>query len=544
VNHAPVLIAGGGPVGMTLALELASHGVRSILVERNAATTRHPKMDLTNGRSMELYRRLRLSDRLRRAGVPEDHVFDIVWATSGPGTGRELCRFRYPSPRDKREIARLDNDGSYTCEPPMRVSQIVIEPVLKAVIDEHPLVDARFGWAFESFEESADGVAVVIRNTETGAEERLHGDYLAGCDGGGSRVRAQLGIDLEGAFNVGGAFTIHFRSDRRDLLQPDGPWWHWQTPRGSLVAQDDRDTWTLHTFLPEGVDAGSLDPVAILREWAGRDFEFEILVANPWSPHLVIASRFSAGRVYLAGDSIHQVIPTGGYGMNTGVGDAVDLGWKLAATINGWAGPRLLESYEAERRPIVEQNRAASERHMRVRIQIAELFAARLGQPEPDYDAIGAEIARLGNAENEYWGIEHGYRYESSPVICHDGTKPPPFDPLVVTPTTWPGARLPHVYLTDGSALYDHLGPDFTLLALAGTDCGGLAEAAEQAGIPLKIVSLPFEPCLDLLERKLLLVRPDHHVAWRGNEAPRNFQAMLGRVTGHESARGIDAGAR
>src|SRR5206468_13108134 len=177
---------------------------------------------------------------------------------------------------------------------------------------------------------------------------------------------------------------------------------------------------------------------------------------------------------------------------------------------------------EAERRPIVEQNRAASERHMRVRIQIAELFAARLAQPEPDYDAIGGEIARLGNAENEFWGIEHGYRYEASPVICYDGTEPPPFDPLFVTPTTWPGARLPHVFLSDGSALYDHLGPDFTLLAVGDAEYRGLAEAAARAGIPLRIVSLPFEPCFDLLERKLLFVRPDHHVAWRGNEAPRD----------------------
>ena len=168
---------------------------------------------------------------------------------------------------------------------------------------------------------------------------------------------------------------------------------------------------------------------------------------------------------------------------------------------------------------------------MDVRIRIAELFAASLAVAAPDYDAIGAEIARLGNAENEYWGIEHGYRYEASPVICYDGTTPPPFDPLVVTPTTWPGARLPHVFLADGSALYDHLGADLTLLSLDAS-APKFAEAAAAARVPLRIVSLRSEPALRILERRLVLVRPDHHVAWRGDREPEDCGAVLDRVTG------------
>jgi hypothetical protein len=378
----------------------------------------------------------------------------------------------------------------------------------------------------------------LARSSATGSEKRLRCDYLVGCDGGGSRIRAVLGIALEGEFDVGRAFTIHFRSDHGDILQPKGPWWHWQTLQGSLVAQNDLDTWTLHAFLPDSVDAGSPDPAAVVRDWAGCDFEFEVLVANPWSPHLVVASSYGGGRVFLAGDSVHQVIPTGGYGMNSGVGDAADLGWKLAAVINGWGGRRLLESYEAERRPIALQNRPASRRHMEVRVQIAAILASGLGVANPDHATIGARVAALGNAENEYWGIEHGYRYEGSPVICPDvhGTQPP-FDPLVAMPTTWPGARLPHVFLTDGSALYDHLGVDFTLLAIGGVDCGGFADAAARAGIPLKIVPLPAERSLELLERRLLLVRPDHHVAWRGNDAPGACREVLERVTGREAPR-------
>ncbi|MGH9889505.1 MAG: FAD-dependent monooxygenase, partial [bacterium] len=284
--------------------------------------------------------------------------------------------------------------------------------------------------------------------------------------------------------------------------------------------------------LPEG-DPARFDPAELLRAWAGRDFDFEILVANPWTPHQVIAERYLDGRVALAGDSAHQVIPTGGYGMNTGIGDAVDLGWKLAAILNGWGGPALLESYEAERRPIALQNRAAAQRHAEVRFAITALIAdAANGDPE----TLGGEVAALGNAENECWGVEHGYRYAASPAICHEASAPPPFDPLVCTPTTWPGARLPHLFLQDGCALYDHLGPELSLLTLGGAESGGFAKAAEQARVPLAIVPLAWEPCFVLLERRLLLVRPDQHVAWRGDEPPRDCRAVLDQVCGRRRA--------
>ena len=523
----PVLIAGGGPVGMTLALELASHGVRSMLVERNASTTRHPKMDLTNGRSMELFRRLGLVERLRAAGVPPDHPFDIVWATSA--TGRVLHRFAYPSANQRRAEVRASNDGTQTLEPPMRVSQIVIEPVLKEAIDANPRVDVRFGWAFESLEQGADGVSAVIRSSASGEAERVHCAYLAGCDGGGSTVRAALGIGLEGQLRIANAYMVHFRSRAHDVLSRFGRLWHLQTGRGTVISQDGFDIWTLQAIpLPDG-DPASFDPAELLRAWAGCDFDFEILVANPWTPHQVIADRYVDGRVALAGDSAHQVIPTGGYGMNTGIGDAVDLGWKLAALLNGWGGPRLLQSYEAERRPIALQNRAAAQRHAEVRFAITALIAEGANEKA---ETLGAKVAALGNAENECWGIEHGYRYEASPVICHESSPPPPFDPQVCTPTTWPGARLPHLWLSDGSALYDHLGPDLTLLALGGADPGAFAQAAEQARVPLAVVPLAADPALKLLERRLLLVRPDHHVAWRGDQAPADCRAVIDHVRG------------
>jgi 2-polyprenyl-6-methoxyphenol hydroxylase-like FAD-dependent oxidoreductase len=500
VTTTQVLIAGGGPVGMTLARALALHGIRCLLVERNPATTRHPKMDITNGRSMELFRRLGLADKLRAVAVPEENNFDVSWITSlsREKAGRELHRFRYPSVVEKRSEIRAKNDGTQPREPAMRVSQVMIEPVLRDAIVDHPLVDARWGVAFEDFRQDATGVSATVRVMETGATETVRCDFLVGCDGGSSVVRDKLGIACDGRAAVAQRYMIHFHSDARDLLQAFGIAWHYQTDKGTLIAQDDQDTWTLQTRPPPGVDPASLDPNAMLDAWAGRSFPRKILVANPWLTHLLLAERYGRGRVFLAGDAAHQYIPTGGYGMNTGIGDAVDLGWKLAATLNGFAGPRLLASYERERRPVGYRNRLASERHTSVRLKIAELY-----QNERDPDALARAIATLGNAENESWGIEFGYRY--------DGVEG---DPVIYQPTTAPGARLPSTFLHDGSALYDKLGPWFTLLAFGKADPSPLIDAAPA---PLQTVIVDDPDITPVYEAGLVLVRPDTHVAWRAN---------------------------
>jgi 2-polyprenyl-6-methoxyphenol hydroxylase-like FAD-dependent oxidoreductase len=499
-----VLIAGGGPVGMTLARTLSSFGVRCLLVERNPTTTRHPKMDITNGSSMELFRRLGVAGKLRAVAVPEENNFDISWITSlAPESGgRELHRFRYPSVVEKRAEILALNDGTQPREPAMRVSQVVIEPVLRDAIlpngQKSPLIDARWGTAFEDFQQDAHGVTATLRVMETGATETVRCDFLAGCDGGSSTVRDGLGIGLEGRAQVAHRFMVHFRSDARDILQAFGIAWHYQRATGTIIAQDDKEIWTLQTRLPPASDPATIDPHKLLDDFAGTSFPREILVANPWFTHLLLADRYQAGRVFLAGDAAHQYIPTGGYGMNTGIGDAVDLGWKLAATVRGFAGPGLLDSYEKERRPVGYRNRIASERHTGVRLKIAELY-----QNERDPDSLGRAIAALGNAENESWGIEFGYRY--------DGVEG---DPVVYRPTTAPGARLPSTFLADGSALYDRLGPWFTLLRFGDADPSPLIDSAP---VPLETVIVDDPAITPIYEAKLVLVRPETHVAWRGN---------------------------
>jgi len=494
LKQVPVLIAGGGPVGMTLARTLAQFGVRCLLVERQASTTRHPKMDITNGRSMELFRRLGLVDRLRAVAVPEENNFDVSWITTL--ADRELHRFRYPSVVEKRAEILAKNDGSQPREPAMRVSQVMIEPVLRDAIVDDPLVEARWGVAFEDFVQDATGVTCTLRVGETGATETVRCDWLAGCDGGSSIVREKLGIGLSGKANVAHRYMVHFRSDARDILQAFGTAWHYQSAMGTLIAQDDRETWTLQMRMPTD---GTTDPNAVLDVWVGRcGFAREILVANPWFTNLLLADSYGRGRVFLAGDSAHQYIPTGGYGMNTGIGDAIDLGWKLAAAVKGHAGPGLLESYDRERRPVGYRNRLASERHTDVRLKIAEFY-----KNEHDPERLARGIAALGNAENESWGIEFGYRY--------DGVEP---DPRIYEPTTAPGARLPSIFLRDGSALYDRLGRWFTLLRFGDADPSSLIDAAP---VPVDTVIVDDPAIAPIYEANLVLVRPDTHVAWRGN---------------------------
>jgi 2-polyprenyl-6-methoxyphenol hydroxylase-like FAD-dependent oxidoreductase len=534
--NCPVLIAGGGPVGMTLALNLARYGVRSILVERNPETTRHPKMDLTNGRSMELYRRLGLTEKLRDAGVPRENAFDISWITSL--SGHQLHRFHYPSANEAEALIRAENDGHHAVEAGLRVSQIMIEPVLKLAIDENPLIDVRFGTRFDQLiDQDETGVTVDIVEEATGKATRVRCAYLAGCDGGGSRVRRQLDIELDGDMAVAGAYMVHFRSTDRDVVQRWGATWHYQSGSGTLIAQNDDDIYTLQAWLIPGLDMEKKTPQEVLEGWAGKPFDYEILQANPWTANFVVAQKYRKGRVVLAGDSAHQFIPTGGYGMNSGIADAAGLAWILAAGVEGWGGDALFDAYDEERRPTAWWHLRASERHMAVRMQIGELYAVA-GNIDGDTPAdelkrgdMGQKIAAIGNAENESWGVELGYRYDESTIIVREPGLGE-IDPLIYHPNTAPGARLPHVFLGDGVSIHDRLGLYFTLIVILDGDTTAFEQAADALGVPLEVLRVDRPDLAAIYERNFLLVRPDQHIAWRGDTLPDDASALLRLVTG------------
>lgn len=532
-----VVIAGAGPVGMTIALDLAQRDCRLLIVEKNPTTTQHPKMDITNGRSMELFHRLGLGPKLRAVAVPEDQPFDVAWVTTM--AGYELHRFHYPSSAERRAEAARVNDGSYLREPPMRVSQTEIEPVLRDALLAEPNVDLRHATAFNGYTDQGDHVAVQITDCASGKSCGYRCHYLVGADGGRSTVRRQAGIRLQGRANLPPRYMMHYYSEDRALLQRWGIAWHYRTPHGSIIAQNGRNIWTTHA----PIDPNSMeppDPKALLRKIFGRDIEFEMLLENRWTPNLLVAERYSAGRVYLAGDAVHQYIPTGGFGMNTGIGDASNLSWKLAAVIKGHAAPQLLDSYNIERRPVGVMNCKAAGANLEVRLEAAKQYVPEIHEDSPEGEVARAraskELARLGNLENEAMGIEHGFSYDGSPVIMTEylASNDLKFDPAVYTPSTRPGVRLPNVFLADGSALYDQLGEWLTLLCFDDTDTSGFGAAAQTADVPLKVLKLKEPGLREIYESDLVLVRPDLHVVWRKtflSDAPSDVLACaMGRA--------------
>ncbi|MDT5151152.1 MAG: hypothetical protein QOI01_2885 [Mycobacterium sp.] len=567
VEHVPVLIAGAGPVGLTLALELEHHGVDALLVERNTTTTRHPKMDITNGRSMELFRRLGVADYLRKLAVPADHPMVVTWVTK---LNRwELTRFTYPSVEDSDTQIRTRNDGTLPLEPSMRISQILLEPALKERCDtDSKHIQVQYGWQVQSFTQDTDGVDVVLTSPETGQKRRVRAQYLAGCDGAGSAVRQGLGIDLDmidlrrlaikelGPHRIaaivarawaasrarpsdGRFFMVHFTTRDKDFFGRFGTVWHVQSPEGwVLISQDDDDAWTFHHPLGIGDDPDRIDPRELLFRCLGRSFECEIHVANAWRPRLAVAKRFGSGRIWLAGDAVHQVPPTGGYGMNTGIGDAVGLGWVLAALVQRWGGQELLGAYETERRAVAIRNRQAAGRHALVRLAITAAFRSSIHSEgwngERSRRRLGREIADLGNLENEALGIEIGYRYGDSPIVSKETGLAPEQTLDAYSPTTWPGARPPSVYLADGRALFDLFAKGFTLLRFADIDAEPLAEAARQRLVPLEVIDIRDEHARQLYERDLVLIRPDQHVAWRGDSLPDAPGRLIDLVRGAE----------
>jgi len=540
----PVLVVGAGPVGLVLAHELASHGVACCVVDRSLKPTRFPKMDITNGRSLELLRRLGLVEAMRQLAVPVHHRFEVLFVSGldvAEPTHRELGRWPLVSVDEARRIIRYVNDGTSPAEPSMRCPQSRFEAELRRRCDEHPLIDFRPGVAFHGLTQDTDAVTTTLVDDD-GRPQVVRSDYVVGCDGASSAVRHHLGIGLEGMGHVVHLDMVHFRSRDRERLHRFGAFWHLYFRRGAvLIAQDEVDTYTLHVPAEPGSDPAAIDPVACVHDGLGAPVVVdEVLLTSRWTPNLLVADRYRDGRVFLAGDAVHQVIPTGGYGLNTGLGDAVDLGWKLAAVVGGWGGPQLLDSYEIERRPVGVRNRDRSMRNSAV----IGGYRRRAADPAVDADGADGDSARAALAawlqaqrgENESFGVEYGYRYGNSPVIVPDGEPEPAWDPMVYTPTTWPGARAPHVFLADGTSLFERVGAGLTLVDLGPEPDAAADErwrqAARERGVPLDMVRVDEPAVRCIWERNLVLVRRDHHVAWRSDTHPDDPGSVLDTVRG------------
>ena len=528
-----VIIVGAGPVGLTLAVDLGRRGVRCILLEQKDAPQFLPKMERCNARTMEIYRRLGIAQKIRDAGFPRDVPMDVFIITSLVES--PLLHLPYPSVAQAQAEIASCTDGSMPLEPYQLISQYTLEPLLKSVAETLPSVDVRYGFEFVSFTQDSGGVRVRVKRSGTTSE--LEAQYLVGCDGGSSNVRHQLGIKLQGEANLLQLRQALYRCD--DLFEriPIGKGRHYHVADAHstfLIVQDSTRHFTLHSVVDSDDEMKTM-----FEQTVAMPVEYEMLSCAPWRQNLLLADNYGQDRVFLAGDAVHLVIPTGGLGMNSGVGDAIDLSWKLAATLRGWGGPALLRSYEIERRQVGARNVEASRHASHGRRAWRAAYKPDIRHKTPEGAATRANLARIADVEqrksNEMIGAELGYRYESSPVIWPEAGEGPAPNFMKYEPTSWPGARLPHVWLSGGTALHDCLGEGYTFLRLAGAqaDTAMLARAFRAYGAPFAVLDIHEDQPRDVYGYDLLLVRPDLHVVWRGNRLPNDVAALATVATGH-----------
>lgn len=526
-----VLIVGAGPVGLTLAIDLGRRGVRCTLIEQKTAPHMWPKMERCNARSMEIYRRLGLAEKIRAAGLPSRVPMDVYIVTSL--IEPPLLHLPYPSvDAAKKEIAAT-NDGTRPLEPYQLISQYTLEPLLKSVAESLPSVTVRYGCEFLSF--TQDESSVTSEVSENGRISQITAQYLVGCDGGTSAIRKQLDFKLSGEGNILQLRQALYRCD--DLFERiaigKGRHYHVADNQATqLIVQDSTRHFTLHSVVEKDEDMA-----AKFEQTVAMPIKYEMLYVGEWRQNLLVADRFMDRRVVLAGDAVHLMIPTGGLGMNTGVGDAIDLGWKLAGTLQGWGGPGLLASYEAERRPVGESNVGASRYASLGRRKWRAQWKPNIKDDTPEGAAIRANLVAIADVEqrktNEMIGAELGYHYAGSPLVAAEAGEPP-YDYIEYTPSTFPGVRLPHVWLDDGSAVQDCIGDGYTLLRLgAAQGDGGLAAAFGRYGAPFAALDLPGQPARDIYGYDFILMRPDLHVVWRGNQPPGDPQKLAATATGH-----------
>jgi 2-polyprenyl-6-methoxyphenol hydroxylase-like FAD-dependent oxidoreductase len=536
----PVLIVGGGPVGLALALDLGWRGVPCLLIEQTDGEVIDAKMFATGIRTVEFCRRWGIAEKVKHWGFPEDYPFDNVFVTSL--NGHELGRIAMPPQRDAAGFPTSPERFAHC-------PQFVFDPILADAVRSFPSVNLRYRCRLSAFRDAHDGVTATLLDEVTGTQETVRAHYLIGCDGFGSTVRKALGIEMRGITMINRSINVMFsapalwdahdkgKAGRYVIIGPEGAW-------ASLTPANGRELWRLMIHGEPDTDPETVDAAAEVRRAIGRDIDFRILKVGHWVRRRMVADQYGRGRVFLAGDAVHVMPPNGGLGMNTGIGDAVDLGWKLAAAYHGWGGAELLASYEYERRPVGIRQCDEAMRNF-------ERYGSRKPVPHvTDENEQGKRVRRelgqrLASSNSLAWEnplhTHLGYCYAGSPIVVADGPLPPePEDTRVYQPTSQPGCRAPHAWLADGRSTLDLFGRNFTLLRLGSDapDTALLVTAAARAHMPLDCVTLIEPEVVQLYGRRLVLVRPDGHVAWRSDALPTDPDGLIARVRG--ASRAVD----
>jgi len=540
---AEVIVVGAGPVGLSLAIDLAWRGVSVVVVEERAAgEPPSVKCNHVSARTMEAFRRLGFAESVRNAGLPADYPHDVTFRTST--TGCEFGRIRIPSRQDRFTCTDGPDTGWPTPEPPHRINQIYLEPIIFDHARTLPQVRIVNRARCVGVEQGPDSVRARVLDLDDGNESTLEARYLVGCDGGRSQTRAWIGASLQGTAVVQRTQSTYLRAPGLIERMEGAPAWGTFSfnPRrcGVVYAVDGVERWLVHNYLKDDeADFTSVDRDLSIRAILGvrDDFTYEVLSKEDWYGRRLVADRFRDRRVLICGDASHLWVPYAGYGMNAGIADAMDLSWLLAASLAGWGGPRLLDAYEAERLPITEQvsyfamNHAFALRRERLEVP------PEIEDPGPVGDRVREEWGKRSYELNVHQycaaGLNFGYFYDRSPIIEYDGATAPGYTMGTFCSSTVPGCRVPHVWLDDGRSLYDLLGPGYTLIRTReDTQVEPLLRAASLRRAPLELLDIDGQDVARSYDRALVLSRPDQHVGWRGDQLPDDIDGLLDRISG------------
>lgn len=539
VFDADVIIVGGGPVGLSAAMDLDARGVTSIIIEsRTYLAAPNVKCNHVAARTMERFRQLGVADKVRNAGLPAEYPQDITFRTTMTGT--EFGRIPIPS-RAERERIPVGPDANWeTPEPPHRINQMYLEPILMEHAAEMPLVTLLNETSYLDFEQDETGVSVRIADNN-GNESLLRGKFFIGADGGRSIVRKKIRASFHGDPVLQRVQSTCIRAPHLYAVMPGAPAWCYYTfnPRrnGHVFAIDGKELFLIHNYLAEGETDESVDRDEAVRLILGVDeaFQYDIVSTEDWVARRLVADKFRDRRVFIAGDAAHLWVPYAGFGMNAGIADVLNLTWTLGAYLAGWADEGILRGYEAERLSITEQVSNFAMNHQR---KIAQGDVP--GEIEDDTDAgwkarrhLGETAYALNVQQFAAEGLNFGYSYPDSPLIAYDGEAAPPYSMGSYIPSTAPGCRAPHFWLSDGSSLYDVLGRGYSVLSFG--DNAGIARLLEEAAavrLPLTVIDV--EPGLapEVYRHSFLIVRDDQHVVWRGDRAPIDCAVLVDRLRG------------
>jgi 2-polyprenyl-6-methoxyphenol hydroxylase-like FAD-dependent oxidoreductase len=538
-----VLVVGGGPVGLTLAMDLAKRRIRTVVAElRHKGEPPSVKCNHVSARSMEIFRRLGVSKAIREAGLPADYPNDVSYRVSF--AGKELSRIPIPCRRDRYTASGGPDTWWPTAEPPHRINQIYLEPKLSAHAETIAGLTLLNRVEINSFEQTPQGVTAQGIQLDNNQPITIRAGFLVGCDGGRSAIRRAMGATLSGTAEVQRVQSTYIRAPSLLSMSHLKPAWATfslnPVRSGNVYAIDGRETWLVHNYLrPDEHEFDSVD-----RDWAlrtilgvGADFSYEIIRKEDWIGRRLVADKFREGRAFICGDAAHLWVPMAGYGMNAGIADAANLAWLLAAHLSGWAPAGILDAHEAERLPITEQVSVFAMNHA------LSLSRQRSEVPDNiDADDDAGEKARLALGKRAYdlnvqqyccGGLNFGYYYDKSPIIAYDEGTPPTYGMADFTPSTVPGCRVPHIWLNDGRSLYDALGPDYTLLRFdTAVDVSDLMSEAARGRVPIKLLDVASSESAGVYDRSLVLARPDQHVAWRGDLPPKDPKGLVDLISG------------